>query len=337
MYSNYTSCEALELGKLPRGAVSQLALDLITDAAGLPVRIPVLVARGKQDGPTLGITAAIHGDELNGIMVIHNLFHDHLKLEQLRGTVIGIPVANMPAFENQSRFYPDGFDLNRIMPGRSDGNRSEVYAHRFVERVLPHFDYLVDCHTASMGRINSLYLRVNMHVKVNRTHAHLLNPQVIVHNEAKDGTLRDAAETMGIPSITLEVGNPVRFQYQLIETSVFGLQRLLNQLDMQPLPENFEGVAPQPPVFCKRSYWVYTEEGGLLEVFPGLVERVKKGQLIAQVSNLYGETVEQYHAPEDGIVVGKSVNPVGPAGARIIHLGIEGRIKPGEGAPSVDD
>lgn len=317
--------EHLDIGRLPKGKLSRVALELVTDATGQPVRIPVLVARGATDGPTLGLTAAVHGDELNGILVIHNLFRDFLNVARLKGTVIGMPVANLPSFLLQMRRYPDGHDLNRIMPGRADGNRAEVYAYRLSDRLLPHLDYLLDLHTASVGRINSLYLRVNLNKAVNQAIAPLLNPQIIVHNAAKDGTFRDAAEDYGIPAITVEVGNPVRFQYKLINRTVDGVLRVLDHLGMLALEK--EVAISDPPVYCKKSYWLYADEGGLLEVFPDLLEQVKAGETVAHLSNLYGDRLKEYTAPDDGIVVGRSVNPVGPAGARILHLGIPGEIQ----------
>jgi predicted deacylase len=319
-----TPIDRLKLANVQPGTIGKYALEIVTDATGAPVRIPVLVARGLHDGPTMGLTAAVHGDELNGISVIHRVFQEVIDVSLLRGCVVGIPVVNVPGFRALTRTYIDGNDLNRTMPGKPDGNRAQVYAYRFLEKTIRAFDVLIDCHTASFGRINSLYLRVDLKIPLNRQLAPLMNPQIIVHNEPKDGTLRGAVDELGIPSITLEVGNPLLFQKELIDTSVNGIQRVLAHLDMQTLPDDFVPASTQPPVYCYSSSWMYTDAGGLLEVFPDIVEVVQKGQRVASLRDVYGELITHYEAKQTGIIVGKSVNPVGPSGARIVHIGLVG-------------
>ena len=76
-------------------------------------------------------------------------------------------------------------------------------------------------------------------------------------------------------------------------------------------------------MICSRSYWLYTNRGGLLTVLPNLVETVNKGDLVARQTDIFGEVIREYTAPEDGIVIGKNTNPIGETGARILHLGIE--------------
>ena len=314
--------DQLELDHLAPGQIHRLALQLLTDGLGSPVHIPVLVAKGATPGPVLGLTAAVHGNELNGLDVIHSLFNDILEPEHLSGTVVGIPGVNVPSLLTQERFFIDGMDLNRLFPGKPNGNRSEIYAHRFVTRALPGLDYLIDLHTASFGRINSLYIRANLKDPVTRKISELLNAQINVHNEAKDGTLRDAAEEYDIKAITLEVGNPITFQERIVQRSLNGVRRVMDYLAMAPLPPEFAVPEPDTRVDCSHSYWMYTDEGGVLEVFPKLTQRVTKGEHIAHIRDLFGRSVKDYHAPEDGVVVGKSVNPLGPAGSRILHLGI---------------
>lgn len=277
-----------------------------------------MVARGKSDYPILGITAAIHGNELNGISVIQRLFSE-IDVEQLNGVIVAIPVMNMPAFIRKKRRFNDGVDLNHIMPGKEKGSISQVYAFRLMDRIVKHFDYLLDLHTASQGRINSYYIRADMKHPVTRKMALIQNAQIIVHNPPSDGTMRGAAEELDIPAITLEVGNPNTFQKKLVKSGVEGVHNILAYLGMtEDQIENPENM----PYLCKRSYWIYTEKGGLLTVHVGLVQLLKKGELIATLRDIFGNIIEEYYAPEDGIVIGKSVSPVNQTGGRILHLGI---------------
>ncbi|MFN7115427.1 MAG: succinylglutamate desuccinylase/aspartoacylase family protein, partial [Saprospiraceae bacterium] len=148
----------LNLSEIPGGKISRFWVHLVTNGMGMPTYVPVIVAKGEEDGPVLGITAAVHGNELNGVSVIQRLFRE-LDVRNLKGTVIGIPAVNIPSLLANQREFIDGTDINDIMPGKAKGNMSEVYAYRFVNRIVKEFDYLVDLHTASFGRINSYYIR----------------------------------------------------------------------------------------------------------------------------------------------------------------------------------
>lgn len=302
----------------PKQSIRQYWLRIISDGLGQPISIPVIVARGKSDFPILGITAALHGNELNGIPVIQRLFRE-IDVTELNGVIIGIPIVNIPSYIRKQRRFNDGVDLNHIMPGKEDGSISQVYAFRLVDRIIKHFDYLLDLHTASQGRINSYYIRADMKHPVTRKMTLMQNAQLIVHNPPSDGTLRGAAEEMNIPAITLEVGNPNTFQKTMIKSGVEGIHNVLSYLEMT----DDKIVEPEtPPIICKRSYWIYTKKGGLLTVHSKLLEQLKKGDLIATNRDVFGNVIEEYHAPEDGIVIGKSVAPVNQSGGRILHLGI---------------
>lgn len=302
----------------PAGSIGHYWLRLAADGMGNPICVPLLVARGANPGPVLGLTAAVHGDELNGIGVIQRLFAD-LDVTTLTGTVAAIPVVNIPGFQRQQRVFADGRDLNHIMPGRADGNNSQVYAHRLVERFLKQVNYLLDLHTASRGRINSYYVRADMADETTRRLATLQNPQIIVHNPPNDGTFRGVADELNIPAITLEVGNPGVYQKKLIRSGLAGVHNVLSHLGMT----DDEIIGPQEEIIhCKRSYWIFTRTGGLLQVHVDLLQRINRGERIASLRNVFGELIEEYFAPEDGVVIGKSTAPVNQSGGRILHLGV---------------
>jgi predicted deacylase len=312
------SINQLDLAAAPAGQISRYWLRLVRDGLGLPVHVPVIVARGREEGPIVGITAAVHGNELNGIPVIQRLFRE-INSEQLRGTVVGVPVINVPSFLRKKRRFPDGTDLNHIMPGKADGNVSQVYAWRIVDRVIRKFDYLIDLHTASTGRINSYYIRADMSDPTVRQMALLQGAQIIVHNPPNDGTLRGTANALNIPAITLEVGNPNTFQKGMIRDGLTGIHNLLGYLGMTNAPVE---QLSENTVRCRSSYWIYTDTGGIMTVHPKIAETVAADQVIATLRNIFGDVVREYTAPEAGIVIGKSVSPINQTGGRILHLGI---------------
>ncbi len=310
--------QKLELEQIPAQTLSRYWLHIVSDGLANPILVPLIIAKGKTADKILGVTAAVHGNELNGIPVIQRLFKE-IDVKQLDGIVIGIPIVNVPSFKRKKRRFNDGTDLNHIMPGKKDGNVSQVYAYRLFDRIIKHFDYLLDLHTASFGRVNSYYIRADMKDPITAKMALLQNAQIIVHNPPSDGTLRGAAEELGIKAITLEVGNPNTFQKGMIRSGLTGLYNVLSYLNF--IDEPIE-MPQKPSVICKHSYWLYTDRGGVLTVHPSVTDVVKKDNIISTVQNVFGDVISQYPSPEDGIVIGKSVSPVNQTGGRILHLGI---------------
>ena len=320
MSLDYTKVSNFDLESLAPGKVTRLGLEIMESPLGVITYLPLMVAKGVHPGPVVGFTAAVHGNELNGIRVIHKLFKElDSDVSQLSGIIIGVPIVNIPGYMRNQREFNDGFDLNRIMPGKADGNSSEQFAYKFINTVIAKMDYLIDLHTASFGRVNSLYVRANMEDDEVAKMAYLQDPQIIVNNKGEDNSLRGAASRMGVKSITVEVGDPQKFQRKLIKFSLVGIHNILSSLNMLPLDE--EG-SEYDPVICGRSYWMYTDRGGMLEVYPDVCESVKKGQKVAQLTNAFGDLLKEYFSPEDGVVVGRSTNPVSQTGGRILHLGV---------------
>jgi uncharacterized protein len=306
----------LELASLPPGTRHNLHLQLFRDPAGQPLRVPVLVVRGAEPGPVLGVTAAIHGNELNGIPAVHRFVHG-LDPKRLSGTVAAISVVNIPGFLLRRRGFSDARDLNRLFPGKTGGTDSQLWIEKLREQFLVRLDYLVDLHTAGPGRTNPVYARIDLDDPATVELGIAAKPDLILHKPANPKTLRGAAGELGIPCMTLELGAPQVLQPEIVERATKGLRRIARHLEMIQRPLN---PRSRPPL-CGESSWVYTEHGGLLEVFPELLERVREGQLIGRIVNLFGEIVGEYHAPFRGVVIGKTIDPLAPIGTRIVHLG----------------
>ena len=319
MYDPGIVVESIDISQLRQGAVHRLRLHLTEDGAGFPIMVPILVARGRRDGPTLGIVAGVHGDEINGIPVIHKLF-ENIEPRSLAGTVIAAPVVNIPGFDRQQRRFIEDVDLNQIMPGKDNGSASDIYAHRLIQRLVRNFDYMIDLHTASRGRVNTLYARADLEDPMSAQMAHRLRPQIILHSPARDKSVRGEASDLGIPSVTLEVGNPQQFQAEYIRSSVRGVRAVMGLLNISKARNAVEN---KEPILCRKSFWTYTDHGGLLRVVPRLCERVEKGELLATLTNVFGDVLREYKAPVDGVIIGKAINPVGHTGARIAHIGVE--------------
>ncbi|WP_452602370.1 succinylglutamate desuccinylase/aspartoacylase family protein [Pontimicrobium sp. MEBiC06410] len=314
------SKEDLKFSSLKRGQIHKLFIHISENALGIPWRVPLIVIRGIKKGPTVGLTAALHGDELNGISTIFKLMEDINPL-QLKGNIVLVPITNIPGYLANQRYFLDNVDLNRIMPGKPKGASSQIYAHHFVNKIVSKFDYLLDLHTASHGRVNSLYIRSDIDNEQTRALAYLQKTQIIVNKYDEQGTLRAWANTNNIPSITIEIGNPNVFQHTLIDATLEGIKNTLVYLEM--LEGKVKDLVTRDVTVCDSSYWIYSKSGGIVDVLPKLTDTVKKGQVIAIIYNVFGEIRDKVIADKDGIVIGKNIRPNCEAGTRILHLGVD--------------
>lgn len=318
--------DVLPIEELPKGQKHNFKLVIASNGVGEPLTIPVMVARGMENGPVFGITSAIHGNELNGIAVIHGVF-DLLDPSIMKGTVIAFPVLNPTAYALNQREEAGGLDLNRIFPGSPTGETGQQIAWNIKTKVLPQLDYLADMHTASFGNVNTYYVRADLNDTVLKEMAFLQGAEIVLDNAgvpsagtaSSTKTMRAEAIEMGVKAITLEYGDPQIFQESMVDKGIVGISNLISMLEIQDL-----GLADfkETPVVCNKSYWLYSDEGGILEVQVSLGQMLEKGQPIAVLKNIYGQNIKTYFTPEAGVVIGKNTNPAAPSGSRILHLGI---------------
>lgn len=305
----------LELSTLGPGR-HDLLLHLADDGLGFPCHVPLIVVRGRQEGPTFGLVAGLHGNELNGIWVIHEVM-EGLSAGRVRGTVVAAVVANAPGLVRRERGFSDGHDLNRAFPGKARGAPSQVWAHRLRSQIASKFDVLLDLHTAGQGRRNCVYARVDLEVPQARDLARVLRPQLIVHKPPSDRSLREWASSRGIPAVTLEIGDPQRRQGEMSSKTALGVRRALRWAGV--LAGATPSAKPLRTEF-RRSRWLYTTRGGLLQVFVPVGGRVAKGTTIAVLLDAFGREVESYAAPTEAWVVGTTADPVAQTGTRVVHL-----------------
>ncbi|MCR9205397.1 MAG: succinylglutamate desuccinylase/aspartoacylase family protein [Halobacteriovoraceae bacterium] len=324
--------EELKISSLKKGEVHHLQLCVSDNALGVPWKIPLIVIRGINKGPTLGITAALHGNELNGISTIFKLV-EAVDPQKLSGNLILVPISNVPGYLLNQRVFSDGADLNRIMPGQEKGTGSQMYAHQFINKIVAKFDYLLDLHTASSGRVNSLYIRADLESEETRNLAYLQNPQIIVQKYDDPGTLRSWANENNIPAITIEIGNPDAFQHSLIDETMEGLTNTMTYLKM--IEGDVQDLVADA-VVCDHSYWIYSSRGGIIDVFPNLADTIKEGDVIAKVYDVYGLVKETIISDTEGIVIGKNIAPNCAAGSRVLHLGIRMTSPEPEDVPGFD-
>lgn len=210
--------DRLVVEDFPKHTISTAWIKMMKQGLSEWLRLPVIVCRGTEDGPVVGITAAVHGNELNGVPCIHRVVSE-IDVNKLHGTVVAVPCVNVSGYLKFTREFADGRDLNRLFPGKESGFASELFCHNLMNKVISQFNYLIDLHTASFGRVNSYYVRADMNDPFSAIMARLQQPQIVLHNSGQDGTLRSAASARGIRAITVEIGNPQLFQSQYVQVS----------------------------------------------------------------------------------------------------------------------
>jgi hypothetical protein len=284
--------------------------------------LPVTVVNGVTEGPKLWLSAAIHGDEINGVEIIRQVLA-RIDPQKLCGAVIAVPIVNVFGFIEQSRYLPDRRDLNRSFPGSATGSLAARLAHLFINEIVCHSTHGVDLHTASDHRINLPQIRANLEDPETYNIAKAFGAPVMMHSSTRDGSLRQAATNLGIPVLLYEAGEALRFDREAIRIGVEGILRLMDYLGMYSCPLAW---TPATSVEVKESKWIRASHGGIFRIEVTLGDRVRKRQRLGVISDAFGDNDTIVKAPMDGIVIGHTQNPLVNQGDGIIHLAIADEI-----------
>jgi uncharacterized protein len=300
------------------GTRSRLYWNASQTYAGGDLRTPVDIVHGDRKGPVLCLTAAVHGDELNGVEVVRRVMKQ-LPPSPLAGTVIGVPVVNLFGFSRNSRYLPDRRDLNRFFPGSPSGSIASRIAYSFFDQVARHCDALVDMHTGSFDRINLPQVRADLRIPHVLEFTRGFGATPVLHSAGSRGMLRVAATQAGIPAVTFEVGGPGELEPREIEVGVQSLLTLVHKLGM--VRDSPEWLEPQATFYESR--WVRANRGGMLISDVALGERVQRGQRIGLIVDPLENSETDIVASVSGRVIGMALNQVVLPGYAIFHLGEE--------------
>lgn len=300
------------------GTRRRLVLRASESFVGSAVDIPVLVLRGREAGPTACLVAGIHGDELNGIEIVRDAV-ERIRPEMLSGMLIGVPVANLHGFRRSSRYLPDRRDLNRYFPGHPAGSSASRIANALFEGVVRHCEALIDFHTGSFHRSNLPQVRADLRRPRVRELARAFGAPIIVHSDGARGTLRRAAVEDGIPAITYEAGEPMRFQREEVSHGVTGVLHWLAFLGML---EGRPGRTDEERIYT-RSRWVRVSDGGIFITDRELGERVHAGDILGTVTDPISNERTRVIASFGGRIIGRALSQVVIPGFAAFHIGVE--------------
>ncbi len=281
-----------------------------------PLSMPMQVICGRRAGPTLCVSAAVHGDELNGVEIIRRLLK-RKQMKSIRGTLLAVPIVNVHGFLNQSRYLPDRRDLNRSFPGSARGSIAGRLANRFLKQVVSKADFGIDLHTGAINRSNLPQIRANLDDPRTLELAKAFGVPVILNSAVLDGSLRGCAAEMGMPMLIYEAGEALRFDEVCIRAGIRGILNVMHLIGMLPEPRKVKRV---DSVVASSTTWVRAPDSGIVSKQVDLGSRVVKGQPLATISDPLGDEEADAVAPYDGIVIGCSNLPLAHEGDALFNL-----------------
>lgn len=301
-----------------KGETKRLELPMVRLYTDTTMSIPVYVKRGKQDGPTLFLSAAIHGDELNGIEIINRIINSK-SIKNLKGTLIAVPMVNVYGVLNQSRYLPDRRDLNRSFPGSSRGSLAARIAHLFLNEIVKKADYGIDFHTGAIHRSNLPQIRADLDDTDTLEFAKAFAVPVMLNANTRDGSLREAASELNTKVLLYEAGEALRFDELAIRAGVKGTINAMRHLGMITKSRKKNTVKIEPFI-ARQSGWVRASESGLVVHHKQLGDFVQKGEALATISDPFGQTLDEVISNADGIIIGKQNIPLVQEGEAMYHI-----------------
>jgi len=282
------------------------------------LKIPVIIERSKIDGPVVLFTAAIHGDEINGVEIVRQLIIQKINKPKT-GTIICIPIVNMFGFVNKSREFPDGRDLNRVFPGSKNGSLASRFAWHILKEILPIVNFAVDFHAGGASRFNAPQIRIVPNNPGLKKLADIFAAPFTLYSRNIAGSLRAASEKLQVPMLLFEGGKSLDINNNVAEEGVNGVKRLLDFLGM--LNPKITATPQQKQSICiSKSVWIRSKNSGLLHDYNMIGQFVKKGFVLGSVTDPFGKFEQKVKAPNDGYIINANLSPIVYEGDAIYHI-----------------
>ena len=297
-----------------RSATGELPIARLV--TGTRISLPIQVFHGRTEGRTVWLSAAVHGNEINGVEIIRRVARS-LDARRMAGTVISVPIVNVHGFLNGDRYLPDRRDLNRSFPGSPNGSLAARIADLFMTEIVSRCDVGIDLHTGSDHRTNLPHIRADLDDPETRKLAEAFGAPLMLHSRTRDGSLRGAATERGATVLLYEGGEALRFDAEALSIGVDGIRRVLAELALvDPDPRDPRTV----PIESRRSSWVRARRSGIALLDVELGEVVRRGQLLGVIHDSVGRRLGRITAPRVGVVIGRVQQPLVNQGDALVHL-----------------
>ena len=282
------------------------------------LKIPVIIERSKLDGPTVLFSAGIHGDEINGVEIVRSIIAQKIN-KPFRGTIICIPVINIFSFVSKTREFPDGRDLNRVFPGSKKGSLASRFAFHLLNDIIPHIDYAVDFHAGGASRFNAAQIRIAPHNDELKKLADVFAAPFTLYSKNIAGTFRNACEKRNVKMLLFEGGKSLDLNLQVTEEAVEGTKRFLEHLEMLN-PRKKTNIPKNKTIYIEKSNWIRAKYSGMFHGLTSIGSFVKKGELLATISDPYGKIEHKVKAPHEGYIINVNDAPIIYQGDAIFHI-----------------
>jgi len=305
---------------IPAGASKTIEFSLARLFTSTKIEVPIIIERSKKPGPTVLITAGIHGDEISGIEIARQIIEKKIN-KPLIGTVIVIPILNIFGFLNSERMFPDGRDLNRCFPGTKSGSLASRVAHLFTTEIVPLADFCLDFHTGGASRFNAPQIRISKSDSSLIEMAKVFNPPFIMYSPQLEKSYRSACAKKGIPILLYEGGMSLDNDKEITKVGLSGAKNVLHHLGM--LKDEFiEERIERNAVIIKKSRWIRAQRSGLIHVKTECGIHVEKGTLLALITDPFGKMSYKVSAPSAGYIINVNYSPVVHQGDAIFNMSV---------------
>ncbi len=282
------------------------------------VDVPIVIERSKKPGPTILITAGIHGDEVNGIEIVRQIIAKGINKPK-KGTIISIPVINIFGFLHLNREFPDGRDLNRVFPGSAKGSLASRVAHKLMTEIVPHVDLILDYHTGSADRFNAPQIRIVEGEVVLDELATTFGAPFVLYSKNLNKSFRNTCYKLGVPMLLFEGGKSFSFDSNVTNSGVNGAKRILSHLGM--LNNKFKVSKPKKKcVFIKESKWLRANYSGMFKSSVSISAKVKKGDVLGNITDPYGKFNHFVKAENSGYIINVNEAPIVYQGDAVFHI-----------------
>ncbi len=282
------------------------------------LKVPIIVERSKLDGPTVLFTACLHGDEINGTEIVRQLIVQKINKPK-RGTIICIPIINIFGFINKTREFPDGRDLNRVFPGSKTGSLASRFAYYILKDIIPHVDYAIDFHAGGASRFNAPQIRIVPENPELKELSDVFNAPFTLYSKNISGSFRNSCDKLGVKMLLFEGGKSLDINEEVTNDAIEGTKRFLDHLDMLN-PRKKANIKSKKPIYIEKSNWVRAKYSGMFHGMVKIGSFIKKGELIATISDPYGKVEHKMKAPHDGYVINVNDAPIVYQGDAIFHV-----------------
>jgi predicted deacylase len=282
------------------------------------LKIPVIIERSKVDGPTVLFSACLHGDEINGTEIVRQIIRKKINIPK-RGTIICIPIINIFGFINQTREFPDKRDLNRVFPGSKNGSLASRFAHFLVTEIIPKVDYAIDFHAGGASRFNAPQIRIVPNNSKLKELATIFNAPFTLYSKNIQGSFRNACTKLGVKMLLFEGGKSLDINEMVTQEGIEGTLRFLKHLDMLN-PKRETILTQRETIFIEKSNWIRANFSGMFHGLVKIGSFVKKGEVLAMISDPYGKVEHKVKAPNDGFIINVNDAAIVYQGDAVFHI-----------------